>query len=101
MCEKVLSAEPQAGHRFPFCDLDNVEDIPIMPTLSGWLLQYPVVYLADEQTAPELASLLSDATLQLHQMLVDGNVIQVSLHVVSHWLTLPSQLPLVKHRIAH
>lgn len=48
-----------------------------MPTLSGWLLQYPVVYLADAETAPTMASLLSQATLQLYQLQVKGTLIEV------------------------
>ena len=79
MCEKALSAESHSGEQHQVCDLDGIEDIPIMPTLSGWLLQYPVIYLADAQTAPTLASLLSQASLQLHQMQAGGTVVEVSL----------------------
>lgn len=78
VCQQVLNCKPEPGRNVPFCDLDVVEDIPIMPTLSGWLLQYPVVYLAGAQTASKLASLLSDATLELHQVQISGTLIQVS-----------------------
>lgn len=43
-----------------------------MPTLSGWLLQYPVVYLAQPDTAVIMAQLLSEAVLVLYDVQVAG-----------------------------
>ena len=60
-----------------YVDLDLVEGLPIMPTLSGWLLQYPVVYLADCHTAERLARLLSDSVLKLYGVHVTGAWMQV------------------------
>ena len=61
-----------------YVDLDLVEGLPIMPTLSGWLLQYPVVYLADCHTAERLARLLSDSVLNLYGLHVTGAWMQVT-----------------------
>lgn len=77
MCHIVLAAEPTSNHSCVFVDLDHLENVPIMPTLSGWLLQYPVVYLTDCTSAVALAQLLSDAVLVLYEMKVTGAFIQV------------------------
>ena len=49
-----------------------------MPTLSGWLLQYPVIYLADRDTANTMAQLLSDAVLVLHDVQLSGPFVEVN-----------------------
>ena len=69
-CNHVMSAASTCHSNLActFLDLTNVEDVPIMPTLSGWLLQYPVVYLATQQTATLMAQLLSEATLVLYEV---------------------------------
>lgn len=54
-----------------------------MPTLSGWLLQYPVVYLARPNDAVVMAQLLSEAILVLHDVQIAGPFIQVGVQVNS------------------
>ena len=76
LCRIVLASKPTKG-TCGFVDLDKEEGIPIMPTLSGWLLQYPVVYLADITNAEMLASLLSDAVLLLYEVQIAGALVQV------------------------
>ena len=79
LCKLVQSAEAasNSSSRCTLTDLTSVKGIPIMPTLSGWLLGYPVVYLADEITAALMAQLLSAAVLVLYTVQVDGPLIQV------------------------
>ena len=60
-------------------DLTPVKGMPIMPTLSGWLLQFPVVYLAHPDTAEVMAQLLSEAVLMLYDVQVAGLFIEVGL----------------------
>lgn len=83
MCTLVVSATP--GSSSSSCvvkDLTSVEGMPIMPTLSGWLLQYPVVYLARPDTAVVMAQLLSEAVLVLFDVNVAGPFIEVGMHCV-------------------
>lgn len=80
MCHLILSATP--GRNDSSCtliDLTSVEGMPIMPTLSGWLLQYPVVYLAHPDTAVMMAQLLSEAVLMLYNVQVAGMLVEVGL----------------------
>ncbi len=77
LCNLITAAAPSNKGACTFVDLDTAVGIPIMPTLSGWLLQYPVVYLAHRATAETLAQLLSDAVLVFHEVQIDGPVIQV------------------------
>lgn len=48
--------------------------------MSGWLLQYPVVYLADQDSAVTLAKLLSEAVLVLYDVHIDGPLVKVNKH---------------------
>lgn len=48
-----------------------------MPSLSGWLLHYPVVYLAYLDTAVVMAQLLSEAVLVLYDVQIAGPLVQV------------------------
>ena len=73
MCSLILSAMPGSNNSScTLVDLTFVVGIPIMPTLSGWLLQYPVVYLAQPDTAVIMAQLLSEAVLVLYDVQVAG-----------------------------
>ncbi len=72
-----MAARPSNKGACTFVDLDSAVGIPIMPTLSGWLLQYPVVYLAHRATAETLAQLLSYAVLVFHEVQIGGPLIQV------------------------
>lgn len=58
----------------PFCpliDLDCLEaELPILPTLNGWLLGYPVVYLVTAETALGAAQWLSQEPLCLFSIQV-------------------------------
>ena len=78
LLEVVLASSHSAADTCSFVDLDLVKGLPIMPTLSGWLLQYPVIYLADRQTADPLARLLTDSVLILYQVQSHGVWVQVS-----------------------
>lgn len=53
-----------------------------MPTLSGWLLQYPVVYLAYPDTAGVMAQLLSETVLVLYDVQIAGPFVQVVVRVI-------------------
>ena len=76
----VLSATPgRTDSSCTFLDLTSVEGMPIMPTLSGWMLQYPVVYLAHPDTAVRMAQLLSEAILVLYNVQVAGLLIEVGM----------------------
>jgi len=77
LCNLIMAAEPSNKGACTFVDLDSAVGIPVMPTLSGWLLQYPVVYLAHRATAEILAQLLSDAVLVLHEVQIDGPFFEV------------------------
>lgn len=77
VCNLITAAESSNNGTCTFVDLDTAVGVPIMPTLSGWLLQYPVVYLAHRATAETLAQLLSDAVLIFHEVQIDGSLIQV------------------------
>ncbi len=77
MCNLIMVAEPSSKGASTFVDLDAAVGIPIMPTLSGWLLQYPVVYLAHRATAETLAQLLSDTVLVFHEAQINGPFIEV------------------------
>ena len=80
MCNLVLSATPgRYGSGCTLLDLTSIQGMPIMPTLSGWLLQYPVVYLAHPDTAVMMAQLLSEAALVLYDVQVAGLLIEVGL----------------------
>ena len=77
VCNVITAAAPSNNGTCTFVDLDTAVGIPIMPTLSGCLLQYPVVYLAHRATAETLAQLLSDAVLVFHEVQIDGPCIEV------------------------
>lgn len=77
MCCIILAAQPSSKGNAVYIDLDGVAGVPIMPTLSGWLLQYPVIYLADRDTANTMAQLLSDTVLVLHDVQLSGPFIEV------------------------
>ena len=80
MCNLILSATPgRTDSSCTFLDLTSVEGMPIMPTLSGWMLQYPVVYLAHPDTAVRMAQLLSEAILVLYNVQVAGLLIEVGI----------------------
>lgn len=82
MCNLVLSASgpSNSSSSCTVTDLSSVSGIPIMPTLSGWLLQYPVVYLADQGSAVLMAQLLSEAVLVLYKVQITGSFMKVSMH---------------------
>lgn len=77
MYNLIMAAEPSNKGPCTFVDLDTAVGSPIMPTLSGWLLQYPVVYLAQRATAETMAQLLSETVLVLHEVQIDGPFIKV------------------------
>ena len=77
VCNLIMAARPSNKGACIFVDLDTAVGIPIMPTLSGWLLQYPAVYLAHRATAESLAQHLSETVLVLHEAQIDGPLIQV------------------------
>ena len=80
----IMAAEPSNTGPCTFVDLDTAVGSPIMPTLSGWLLQYPVVYLAQRATAETMAQLLSETVLVLHEVQIDGPFIKVRALCILH-----------------
>ena len=59
------AGEQAAGWPLEVVDLNQCTGLPIMPTLSGWLLEYADVYLASAADAAGLAAALSQQTLLL------------------------------------
>ena len=51
--------------------------IPIIPTLSGWLLEYPVVYLATPENAAAMSDVLSSQSLRLYSVVAPSCMQQV------------------------
>lgn len=78
MCCIILAAQPSSKANMVYIDLDGIAGVPIMPTLSGWLLQYPVIYLADRDTANTMAQLLSDTILVLHDVQLNVPLVEVT-----------------------
>ena len=60
-------------------DLASVKGDYIMPTLNGWLLGYPVVYLVDEATVEATADHLSSESLERHIVMAVCPALQVCL----------------------
>ena len=62
----------QAGHSDPaVLDLDSIQGLPLMPTMNGWLLGYPVIYLlADAEEAALASRALSSSALLLHRVML-------------------------------
>ena len=57
-------------------DLD-LPGLPLKPTLQGWLLGYPVVYLCTEDTVPQISRFLSAEQLVLFTMVAGCPLLQV------------------------
>ena len=55
----------------------------IMPTLNGWLLGYPVVYLVDEANVQATADHLSSESVQRHIVMASCAALKVRLQPVS------------------
>ncbi len=56
-----------------------------MPSLSGWLLGYPVAYLVDAANVGAAASWLSSADLALHSVIIACPLLQVRIRNVPLW----------------
>ncbi|KAK9905710.1 hypothetical protein WJX75_004967 [Coccomyxa subellipsoidea] len=61
-CERGCASEKEVFR------LGALSGAPIMPTLSGWMLGYPVAYLVDAANVGAAASWLSCADLALHRV---------------------------------
>lgn len=61
------------------CNLALCKGGYIMPTLNGWLLGYPVVYLVDEATVQATADHLSSEGVQRHIVLISSPGLKVLL----------------------
>jgi hypothetical protein len=76
-------AETIAGHaagRSPHTMLLlDMPGMPIMPTISGWLLGYPVIYLVDADNVDAAARLLSSIRLALHTVVASCPALKVRL----------------------
>ena len=59
------------------CDLALCQGRYIMPTLNGWLLGYPVVYLAEEATVQATADHLSSGGVQRHIVMISSPGLKV------------------------
>ncbi len=60
-------------------DLASVKGDFIMPSLNGWLLGYPVVYLVDGATVEATANHLSSESLERHIVMAVCPALQVCL----------------------
>ena len=58
---------------------------PIMPTISGWLLGYPVVYLVDAGNVDAAARLLSSIRLALHTVVASCAALKVLSRLSARW----------------
>ena len=61
----VLAAVQAASNAGAVLKLGAVAGAPLMPSLNGWLLGYPVVYVVDEGSVDAAAQALSHAPLLL------------------------------------
>lgn len=68
----VLAAVQAASSSGAILKLGAVAGAPLMPSLNGWLLGYPVVYLVDEGNVDAAALCLSHTPLLLLRALVDA-----------------------------
>lgn len=59
------NAQSSPPRAWPVLDLGSVPGLPCMPTLNGWLLGYPVMYLVGSYEEASKASMLLSAS-QLH-----------------------------------
>lgn len=59
------------------CDLALSKGDFIMPTLNGWLLGYPVIYLVDEVNVQATADHLSAEGVQRHIVMASSPVLKV------------------------
>ena len=62
---QVLAAVQAASSARAVLKLGAVSGAPLMPSLNGWLLGYPVVYLVDDGNVDAAAEALSHAPLLL------------------------------------
>lgn len=67
---------PASGLHPQVLDL-NLAQLPLLPTLQGWLLGYPVIYLVEEATVDATARLLSADLLLLCSMQAHAPMLQV------------------------
>ncbi len=63
--EPVLTAVRGAARTGALLRLGAIPGAPLMPSLNGWLLGYPVIYLVDAANVGAAARCLSDAPLLL------------------------------------
>ncbi|KAK9814822.1 hypothetical protein WJX72_012047 [[Myrmecia] bisecta] len=66
--QDAAASQPSGAPCCPHINLSRLPGIPIMPTLSGWLLGYPVVYLVDSDNVDLAARLLSSSALRLYKL---------------------------------
>lgn len=70
--EPVLTAVREAARIGALLRLGTIPGAPLMPSLNGWLLGYPVVYLVDAANVDAAARCLSDAPLLLVEARAPG-----------------------------
>lgn len=64
------------------CDLAMCKGDYIMPTLNGWLLGYPVVYLVQEANVQQTADYLSSEGVQRHVIVSASASLKVRLYTM-------------------
>jgi Domain of unknown function (DUF4504) len=70
-----------SGKAVPVLALGSVAGAPLLPTLNGWLLGYPVVYLLDADGVGAASDALSSSPLVQCSLRVSSPVLQVGFPV--------------------
>ena len=73
--QRLLASHPAevGSHCLDF----NLPGLPLKPTLQGWLLGYPVVYLCTEDKVPQISRFLSAEQLVLFKLVAGCPLLQV------------------------
>lgn len=82
----VLAAVQAASNAGAILKLGAVAGAPLMPSLNGWLMGYPVVYLVDGANVDAAAQGLSHAPLLLIRAMVDAPGVRPCLLISSVYL---------------
>ena len=75
--DRLLRILHSANPAHDVCDLALCKGDFIMPTLNGWLLGYPVVYLVDEADVQATADHLSSEGVQRHIVMAFSPALKV------------------------
>jgi hypothetical protein len=75
----VIGKEHGLGDSSHYMSLSEIPNCPLLPTLNGWLLSYPAVYLVDAENVTRAANALSEEALHLHELHMTSPVLEVGL----------------------